>query len=144
MVDTLEARLKRLEGVEEIHRLILEHSRLLDEGSVRPFVELFAEQDAEWIGSFGTYKGQAEIEAAVTQYANNPALRAASRHLVSSIMIDIEGDVGRAWSCWTLTTRGDAKPPALVSAGMYEDEFVREAAAWKFRRRIVTADSERA
>ena len=53
----LEARLQRLEDLEEIRSLILDHGRFLDTGKVDDFMELFAETGAEWKGSSSCLQG---------------------------------------------------------------------------------------
>jgi len=137
---SLEARLQRLEDLEEIRSLILDHGRFLDTGKVDDFIELFAENGAEWEGSFGVFKGRAAIKEAVARYAANPDLMSPSNcHFLSSIEIDVNGDRAVGWSRWAVVTQSSEGHAKLLSIGVYDDTFVREKGRWKFDRRVVTA-----
>ena len=141
MSASLEARLKRLEDIEEIRRVIMDYGRLLDAKDFKGYANLFAENGGEWDGGFGRLKGRAEIEATMVKNMGGSTGPARSNyHLMSSIEIDVDGDKGKAWSRWTFIMNNEENRPALVVAGQYNDTFVREKGRWKFQRRIVTAE----
>src|SRR5262249_29539302 len=53
---TVEARLQRLEDIEEIRLLLLDYGRFLDARDLAAYSRLFA-KDGEWVGGFGSAKG---------------------------------------------------------------------------------------
>jgi SnoaL-like domain len=137
---SVEARLRRLEDIEEIRRVILDYGRLLDARDFKGYSLLFAE-NGEWDGGFGKAAGPKAIEEMMVRSMGDGSGPArANYHLMSSIEIDVDGDAAKAWSRWTFIMSNDENRPALVVAGQYNDTFVHERGRWKFLRRVVTAE----
>jgi uncharacterized protein (TIGR02246 family) len=139
--NSLEARVQVLEDRAEIEQLLLQYGRALDARDFDAYADLFA-ADGEWSGSIGTFKGPANIKAAMLKAF--PALPAGTTpvptfHLLTNALIDVHGDRATAVSKWTFI-RVDGKPN-IALAGRYEDTLVREHGRWKFLRRVAPAVS---
>ena len=135
----LEARVKLLEDRAEIEQLLLEYGRALDRRDFAAYAGLFADQ-GEWSGSTGTFKGPAQIKAAMEKAFPAPAggvHPAASFHLLTNALIDIHGNNATAESKWTFI-KVDGTPMIALS-GRYEDTLIREHGRWKFLRRLAPA-----
>jgi ketosteroid isomerase-like protein len=137
---SLEARVKRLEDRAEIERLLMLYGKALDDRDFAAYSQLFAE-DGEWTGSTGTFKGRAQIKAAM-ETAFPPASAAsatpASFHLLTNAIIEVDGDRATALSKWTFVRIVDLKP-VIALAGSYQDTLIRENGHWKFQRRVAPA-----
>jgi uncharacterized protein (TIGR02246 family) len=85
---------------------------------------------AETVASLGTNVSQAVREAS--------ALMARSRHNVTSIAIEVNGDRAKARAYWSSLRVGDGgKGVEVVSYGHYEDELVRQNGKWLFAKRKI-------
>lgn len=139
MSTSLEARLKRLEDVEEIRRVIMDYGRFLDARDFKAYANLFAE-NGTWEGGFGTFTGRKEIEEKIGGAIGGAgAMSRPNYHLMSSPEIDVDGDAARAWSRWTFVLEGEGGRLSISAAGEYHDTFVRENGRWKFQRRFAGA-----
>jgi hypothetical protein len=70
------------------------------------------------------------------------------RHLVTSTMVEVDGDTAKAYSYWfQISTANYRRLPEVLGFGHYEDDLVRLDGKWLFQRREVfneTLDSRRA
>jgi ketosteroid isomerase-like protein len=139
--DSLEARLKRLEDLAEIERLIMDYRRHLDARDLHAYSRLFCD-DGEWSGNTGSAKGPDAIEAMLTERLapNPPAPGATTWHVVSIPVIEIDGDEATASATWALIRRGAGDVPELALLGHYDDVLARENGRWKFKRRTAQID----
>jgi 3-phenylpropionate/cinnamic acid dioxygenase small subunit len=133
-----EVRLQRMEDQAAIERLLLDYGRTLDNRDFAAYSQLFA-TEGEWKGALGTHKGPAAIRAAMEKTFNDPAALAdipkgKNFHVMSNIVIDIQGDRATAKSMFIFYKMADSKPEAAV-AGRYEDVLIRENGVWKFLQR---------
>jgi uncharacterized protein (TIGR02246 family) len=140
MADGLEARLRRLEDVEEIRALLMEYRRALDEKDFRAYAALFAR---DGVFSAGTMKatGPDEIYALVDGMLGTLLTERSGDdfHLVANVAIELHGDRATSRSTWAYVLReGDA--PVLAKLGRYEDELVREDGRWRFQHRHAPSD----
>jgi SnoaL-like domain len=131
-----EARLRRLEDVEEIRRLIQDYRRHLDAGDLVSYGLLFAE-NGEWIGGTGYAKSPAGITAMLTERLppRNPGPQS-SWHLLTDPVITVDGDRATGLLTWSWVGRGEGNVPVMRLLGTYEDSYVRENGRWRFRTRI--------
>ena len=136
-----DARLQRLEDVEDIRRLLTDYGRDLDRRDFKAYSELFA-RDGVWDGGFGAAKGPAEIRAMMEKSIGGAQVTGAQSnfHLLTNFEIEVHGDSATAWSRWTFVAQDPDKRARILYAGRYEDELVREAGRWKFKRRTVRGD----
>lgn len=138
---TLAERVQRIEDEKEIRELLVRYGRYLDSLDFKSYSELFA-RDGEWSGLTTGYtpvRGPAEIRAtmekAFAERRYDPE-HITNLHLISNVMIQVDGDRGTGYSRWTVVTRNDKDEPFVRISGRYEDEYVREDGRWKFRKRV--------
>ena len=131
----LAARVQRIEDHEAIERLLMEYGRSLDNRDFATYSHLFA-SNGEWSGSFGSFRGPAAIQAAMEKtFANAKEIPKGSNfHMMSNVIIDLQGDRATASSKWIFFTLDKAKPEGAI-AGRYDDVLIRENGAWKFLER---------
>jgi uncharacterized protein (TIGR02246 family) len=135
-VTNAEERLRRLEDVEEIRRLIQDYRRHLDTHDLVSYGQLFA-ADGEWIGGTGYAKSPAGITEMLTERlpARQPGPQS-SWHLLTDPVIIVDGDRATGLLTWSWVGRGDGNVPVMRLLGTYEDTYVREDGRWRFRTRI--------
>jgi uncharacterized protein (TIGR02246 family) len=136
---SLEARVRQLEDKEQIAQLLVDYGRHLDGRDLRGYAALFA-ADGEWVGGFGTVKGRAQIQAFMEKSLGSGPNRGGSYHIMSNFAIAVSGDTATAWSRWTFVVPAE-RGAAISQAGRYDDTFVRENGAWKFKRRVASNDT---
>jgi hypothetical protein len=135
-VTGIEERLRRLEDVEEIRRLIQDYRRHLDAGDLVSYGLLFA-ADGEWIGGTGYGKSPEGITEMLTEGLppRKPGPQS-SWHLLTDPVIMVDGDRATGLLTWSWVGRGDGNVPVMRLLGTYEDSYVREDGRWRFRTRI--------
>lgn len=136
---SVESRLKQLEDKEQIAQLLIDYGRHLDSRDLAAYAALFA-TDGEWIGGFGKVAGRANIQAFMEKSLGTGPNRGGSYHIMSNFVIMVTGDTATAWSRWTFVTPGE-RGATIAQAGRYDDTFVRENGAWKFKRRVASNDT---
>ena len=140
MADEHDARLRRLEDLEEIRALLMEYRRALDEKDFRAYAALFAR---DGVFSAGTMKatGPDEIYALVEGMLGTLLTERSGDdfHLVANIAIELDGDRATSTSTWAYVLR-ERDTPVLAKLGRYEDELVREDGRWRFQHRHAPSD----
>jgi len=136
--NALEARLKHLEDLEEIHKVLTNYGRFLDARDFSSYSHLFA-KDGEWIGGLGKVQGPAAIRAFMEKSIGtvNPGH---NYHLLSNFEIDVQGDTATAWSRWAFVVPGPDQKPVIAQGCHYDDSLVRENGRWRFKRRTASTD----
>ena len=135
----LDARVRILEDKEQIAQVLIDYGRHLDSRNLAAYASLFAD-DGEWVGGFGTVKGRANIQAFMEKNMGTAPNKGGNYHIMSNFAITVSGDTATAWSRWAFVVPGQSG--AVISqAGRYDDTFVREKGAWKFRRRVASNDT---
>ena len=109
-IETLAARLQRLEDSEEIRALFLRYADCLDANDFAGYANLFA-SDGELLAQLGTAKGPAAIQALLEERLGTDIAkaRAVSFHVISNPVIEVDGDRATArvlWSYLTAAGRG--------------------------------------
>jgi len=140
-LESVLARLQRLEDLAEIQRLFYDYRRHLDARDLHAYSRLFCE-DGEWAVRTGRAVGpdaiQAMLEANLSP--NPPAPGATSWHIVSNPVIDLDGDAATASTTWALIRRAEGDAPAVTLLGHYDDVLAREHGRWRFKRRRAHID----
>jgi uncharacterized protein (TIGR02246 family) len=136
---SIEARLQKLEDMEEIRTLLLDYGRTLDARDLRAYSELFA-KDGEWIGGFGSTKGRAELLAFMQKNVGTAPNTGKTYHLLTNFFITVNGNTATATSRWSYVIGNAEKKPVLEHSGRYEDTLIREDGKWKFQKRVVLND----
>lgn len=130
----MQARLKRLEDMEEIRQLFNAYGRLADEKDWEGYSGLFAENGVfDSQHSIGTVTSAEMRERLGNAYGDDPA---DALHLFHNIDIDVEGDRATAKSIWTFLRPGsNGYPPQVLMMGQYNDVLVRTEQGWRFELR---------
>lgn len=126
-----EARLRRLEDLDEIRQLFIDYGQLLDRGDFAAYAQLFAEDGELMIGPMGRAKGRSAIEEMMSRVGGSGG----SLHLITSPVIDLDGDRATSHVMWTVINRGADGNPVVGMVGHHEDDLVREGGRWRFARR---------
>ena len=131
---------------QEIAMLLARIAHLADAGDPEAYVRCFT-PDAVWDLTDAT-----DLPMDVQTIAGREALlagvherRAAgiqgpgthTRHDVSSIAVEVEGDTATSRSYFRYY-RGTDGVPTLAAMGVYSDTFVRGAEGWRLRRRVIS------
>ncbi len=129
-------RVRRLEDLAAIRRLVADYRRHLDARDRQAYSELFA-RDGEWAGVLGRAHGPEEIRELLERNLpdNPPAPGKTSWHVITDPAIEIDGDRATGELTWALIARGADDRPNLEMLGHYRDEYVREDGRWRFFRR---------
>ena len=142
--DSLEARLQKVEDILAIQQLLGDYMTFMDASNYAAYSELFA-SDGELI--FQTYrlKGPKAIRELMEQASRKiPAKSGAStgglRHLMSNIVIRVDGSRATSTAQWIVMSQGSDGRPILGATGRYEDSLRKNGAQWKFQRRVIFAD----
>lgn len=138
---SIEQRLQALEDEREIRELILRYAQRLDLLDHKGYAALFA-REGRWSGRMGDAIGPDAIEAMLIEglgptpdnYRNTTSF-----HLMSNLLIEIDGDTATAESRLVYFARKEKKPVPML-AGRYEDELVREDGRWRFKYRRVIGE----
>lgn len=138
---TIEARLRRLEDLEEIRELFQAYRQALDEKDFAAYAATFAE-DGEFIAGTMRASGRAAIQELVEGMLGSllTAESGNDLHVVANPAIALAGDRASARSTWIYVLRDESGEPALCKVGHYEDELVREGGRWRFQRRDAPTD----
>jgi|SRR6185437_3440798 len=126
---SLEARVQRLEAVEEIRQLVSRYALALDSRNVEALAALFVED----VDVHGGAKGR----EALAEWFNGPVLRqgyTTTFHLIGNHVIDFTDDdhaTGRLY-CRPEHEVGDLW---VIMPVVYEDRYERQAGHWYFRSR---------
>ena len=99
--------IERLLAERSCERLMLEYARCVDGGRASGIADLFTE-DGEWIGADGRgMHGRAEMVAAFT--AREGLSRRQSRHVMTNVLVDIEGPDTARGIAYLINFRHDAR-----------------------------------
>ena len=140
--ESADARLQRFADKEEIQNVLLEYGRALDARDFAAYSSLFA-SDGEWVGGFGSVKGPANIKAFMEKNMGTNGNPTHNYHLLSNFVITVAGDTATAWSRWAFVQPQQSGGATIAQAGRYDDTFVRENGAWKFKKRTASNDTGR-
>ena len=126
----LEARVRKLEDVEEIRLLKADYCYAVDGGEIDPLMGRFTE-DAVWDGGpMGRFEGRESIRDFMKRL---PEQLSFALHWVMNPRIRVDGDA--ATGTWYLVephTHAESGR-ALWGAGRYDERYVREDDMWKFQ-----------
>jgi hypothetical protein len=136
-VSALQRRVQQLEDQEQIRTVLVQYGEYLDSRNYAAYAGLFA-RDGVWTGGFGSATGPAGIGAMLEK--NLPAaepgfINKSSFHLMTTMVVEVDGDKATARSRYTFFTATTDNKPGVNLAGRYVDEFVREDGKWKIKRR---------
>ncbi|MFZ4518123.1 MAG: nuclear transport factor 2 family protein [Microthrixaceae bacterium] len=121
-----------------IRDLVARVARLADSDDVEAYVALFTD-DASWEMPGAERRGHADIRAGAEERraAGVVGPGTHSRHVVGTVVVDLDGDRATAASTWQFYV-DTATAPRLVLMGTYDDTFARTPDGWRLARRVIT------
>jgi uncharacterized protein (TIGR02246 family) len=137
--DALKTRVQETQDRLDIQQLVVEYGHLLDTHDLVGYSNLFA-REGEWIGGFGRAKGPKAILEMMNKYIGTAPFdpgNVRGFHLLTNIIIHLDGDRATAWSRIVYMARNKDDKPAPAMGGHYDDTLIREDGHWKFLRRVV-------
>jgi uncharacterized protein (TIGR02246 family) len=113
--------------VEEIRRLLAEYCFAIDNRDAEYWASLFTDDGVFDSNTLESLVGHKALRDFV-----NSVVPDGRHHFSTNEIIVVDGDVAtvRAYAMVTMDS-----PPVLSSVGTYEDDLVRTASGWRFRRR---------
>ena len=139
-MQALEQRLRRLEDIEEIRRLLEDYARCLDAGDHAAYADLFTE-NGELHAQLGVAKGRAAIRDLLdARLKGDDGPRRTAFHQIGNATIDVDGDRATSRVMWAYVTHDDESYPLVLQVGHYDDLLVRDGGRWRFERRTITRD----
>ena len=125
------------EEKDAIRDVLSEYCFCLDGGRFAEMAALFT-PDGVWATAFGTGTGRDGIAALAGKLrAASPAGEAhRGVHLVTNILIRLDGEQAQVRSNWIVAQNSPAGP-IVSAAGGYDDDMVKQDGAWRFRRRTI-------
>lgn len=130
--------LQRLLDEAEIRNLLARIAQLADEGDLADYIACFTDS-ATWGGAgFPERRGHAAILAGARERRASGTAGPGSqtRHLVSTAVVEVEGDVARSRSIFHFY-RETKSSPVLDRMGVWEDTFARTPSGWKLASRTI-------
>lgn len=121
-----------------VRSLIARIAHLADAGEVEQYSLCFT-ADARWDMPGAPRRGRADIIAGSHERnaAGEIGPGSATRHVVGTIAVDIDGDTAHARSYFQFFTH-TTTAPRLRLIGQYDDVFVRSARGWLLDHRRIT------
>jgi hypothetical protein len=131
----LARRLQRLSDAREIENLISAYGYYLDKQAWDQLAELFADDATMEISQRGVYVRRRSIRGALELFGPQGIQRGhLHNHLQLQPLIHIADDGLRAWCrSRAFSQLGTYGGNSLWHGGIYENEFVKEGGAWKFK-----------
>jgi 3-phenylpropionate/cinnamic acid dioxygenase small subunit len=138
--------LQRMVDEHAIVKLVARMAHLADIGDLGDYARCFAD-DAEWVLPAGsgveltaqTRSGVDDIVAGARERRDagiqGPGTH--TRHVVSTVAVDVIGDRGIGRAYWRYYGETN-ETPRLLTMGQYDDEFVRTEDGWRLRRRTIS------
>jgi hypothetical protein len=129
-----------LEEKDAIREVFAEYCFRLDGGQYDDMAALFTE-DGTWETAFGSGTGRAAIAGLARDIrAKAGDNRPRAIHLVTNIVIALNGDTAEVRSNWTVVQNapaGDSSGPRIGSGGGYYDRMVKQGGKWFFAHRKI-------
>ena len=125
-----------------LHSLLTSYAEHLDAGRFDEVAALFAHATyrIEHAGGdhVSSYRGADEVLAFCRQTRLHDDGTPRTRHLVTNVAIEVDGDVGHARSYANVVQQTDVLPLQPIASGRYLDRFERVDGTWRFADRLVT------
>jgi hypothetical protein len=131
-LDALDARISRLEGMNDIERLQNSYGYFVDKAQWTQLSELFAEDATLEIGGKGIFTGKDRVLAYMQLSFREDGIvpGVLINHMQFQPIPDISEDGTRGW----LRSRAYVMANESWGLPLYEDEFVKEDGVWKIKR----------
>jgi 3-phenylpropionate/cinnamic acid dioxygenase small subunit len=130
-----------LEDRAAIGDLFARYMWALDGGDVEALVACFADDGALQSPAVGEHRGHAGIRAFATRFARYRQSGAQLRHVISNLLIDMDGDRAEA-RCYLVVFETRNGGSRLLGPGRYDCILRRSEAGWRFENRLVVMDHD--
>ena len=145
-LNTIEARLKRIEDRQAIHDVIVRYCRGVDRND--PDLVLAAFHDDAIDNHFGVvlpFREAIGTLKAARSGAASPPSKTTSMHSIGNVLIELDGDIARCETYVKVVVRIPQDGGAIdwTHAGRYVDRFERRNGEWRIAYRTVVYDRER-
>ncbi len=125
-----------------ITTLLMTYAEHLDAGRFADVAALFAHATYRIEHADGahvsSYRGAPEVQAFCEQTRLYPDGTPRTRHVVTNVIVDVDGDRATARSYATVLQQTDVLPLQPIASGRYVDRFERVGGRWRFADRLVT------
>jgi 3-phenylpropionate/cinnamic acid dioxygenase small subunit len=125
-----------------INHLLMTYAEHVDDARWAELAALFAHATYRIhhadTGEMSTYRGAAEVLGFCEQTRVYPDGTPRTRHVVTNVDIDVDGDRAGARSAVTVFQQTDVLPLQPIASGRYVDRFERVGGAWRFADRLIT------
>lgn len=132
-----EARMRRLEDIEEIKKLKGRFCFLVDAGEKWwEIVNMFTEDGVADCGPFGRMAGKTEL----TKFYRDtvPGNFSFMKHMLHNAVVEVDGDKAISEYYFEMAGTHKATKRAIWISGKYDDEYVKVDGVWKFKIQNVT------
>jgi ketosteroid isomerase-like protein len=128
----LEARLRKMEDIEEIRTLRMRYHERMNDGGFRDAAVLYAEDAYVNFEGLADARGRAAIADLFERLEKNVAF---VKQFISSHIVEVNGDVGSGVSF--LDARYAQEGKSIIAALKYVDKYRRTPEGWKFTEMLV-------
>lgn len=121
-----------------IRNLIARIAQFADTGEAEEYMQCFT-PDARWEMPGAPRRGRADILAGSRARRESGEIGpgSATRHVVGTIVVEVDGDAARARSYFQFFAQTTTRPQ-LRLLGHYDDQFVRSSDGWLLDHRRIT------
>lgn len=124
-----------------IHGLLVRYLTAVDDGRFDDMAGMFADATYRVAHADGdtvsTYRGVEQVRNFCSQVKIHPDGTPRTRHLVTNVHIEVDGDEAEATSAVVVLQQTERLPLQPIATGRYRDRLVRRAQAWQFADRLV-------
>lgn len=113
----------------------------IDTGDVEALVSCFTRDGALESPAVGIYAGRDSIRVFATRFADFQRRGTQLRHVLSNLLIDVDGDHGFA-KCYLVVFQVRDGGSKLLGPGRYECRLRKEDDEWRFEHRLVLMDHD--
>ena len=124
-----------------INDLFVRYTCALDAGDADTVIDCFAEDGTLVSPAVGEHTGRAAITAFAHRFARFQAGGSQLRHVLSNLMMTVDGDRAHATCYLTVFLTKDGKG-SLMAPGRYDCELRKIDGQWRFQRRVVLHDHD--
>lgn len=121
--------------------LFTRYTCALDAGEVDVIVDCFAEDAALVSPAVGRHQGHAAIRAFAERFARFQRNGNQLRHVVSNLMMRVDGETAHATCYLTVFLTRDGKS-SLMAPGRFDCDLRKVDGAWKSQNRVVLHDHD--
>ena len=125
-----------------IENLIYTYAERIDAGELESVAELFREaaivapaQDSH-VAGYAAVLAMYQQACRIYEATGTPQ----TKHLTTNVIIEVDGDEGRARSYFTVIQATEALALQPIISGRYHDTFVRSDNGWRFEERKMFVD----